>query len=179
VAESSHARESDDVGAIYRASTTSSVAAASDSPCLDVTGESCLRNPLREICTVGSVREGISRWCHGGPKRARSWKRRTQPRKTYSPSGLLYSERRDVTPTERPIINCLACGRAKIPGNCSAHDSVGGQAWIWSTKHKVGFELPIEAHGLIQIELRYWEDLMIPSGSQKVKHACFDPVIVG
>ena len=58
MAESSHARESDDVGAIYRASTTSSVAAASDSPCLDVTGESCLRNPLREICTVESVREG-------------------------------------------------------------------------------------------------------------------------
>jgi hypothetical protein len=45
---------------------------------------------------VGSVREEISRWCHGGPKRARSWKRRTQPRKAYSLSGLLYSERRDV-----------------------------------------------------------------------------------
>ena len=53
------------------------VAAASNSPCLDVTGESCLRNPLREICTVGSVREEISRWCQGGPKRARSWQRRT------------------------------------------------------------------------------------------------------
>ncbi len=34
-----------------------SVAAASDSTSLDVPGESCLRNPLREICTVGSVRE--------------------------------------------------------------------------------------------------------------------------
>ena len=55
----------------------------------------CLRNPLREICTVGSVREETSRWCHGEPKRARSWKRRTQPRKTCSPSGLLYSERGD------------------------------------------------------------------------------------
>jgi hypothetical protein len=30
---------------------------------------------------------------HGRPKRARSWKRRTQPRKAYSLSGLLYSER--------------------------------------------------------------------------------------
>jgi len=53
------------------------------------------------------------------------------------------AQHRSVTPTERPIINCLACGRAKIPGNCRAHDSVGGQAWISSTKHKVGFELPI------------------------------------
>ncbi len=67
VAESSHARKPVDVGAIYRAPTTSSVAAASDSPCLDVPGESGLRNPLREICTVGSVREEISRWCQGGP----------------------------------------------------------------------------------------------------------------
>ena len=99
VAKSSHARKPDDVGTIHRASTPPSVAATSDSPCLDVTGESCLRNPLREICTVGSVREEFSRWCHGGPKRARSWKRRTQPRKAYSPSGLLYSERGDVTPT--------------------------------------------------------------------------------
>jgi len=87
VAKPSHARKPDDVGAIHRASTTSSVAATSDSPCLDVIGESCLRNPLREICTVGSVREEISRRCHGGSKRARSWKRRTQPRKTYRPSG--------------------------------------------------------------------------------------------
>ena len=87
VAKSSHARKPVDVGAIYRAPTTSSVAAASDSPCLDVTGESCLRNPLREICTVGSVREELSRWGHGGPKRARSWKRRIQPRKHLQPIG--------------------------------------------------------------------------------------------
>jgi hypothetical protein len=42
---------------------------------------------------VGSVREEISRCCHGGPKRARSRKQRTQPRKAYSLPGLLYSER--------------------------------------------------------------------------------------
>jgi hypothetical protein len=30
---------------------------ASDPTCLAVHGESCLRNPLREISTVGSVRE--------------------------------------------------------------------------------------------------------------------------
>jgi hypothetical protein len=39
VAKSSHARKPDDVGAICRASATSSVAAASDSPCLDVGGD--------------------------------------------------------------------------------------------------------------------------------------------
>ncbi len=39
---------------------------------------------------------GDSRWCHGGPTRARSWKRRTQPRKTYSLSGLLLGERRFI-----------------------------------------------------------------------------------
>jgi hypothetical protein len=59
VAESSHARKPVDLGEIYRAPSTSSVAAASDPPCLDVPGESGLRNPLREICTVGSVREEI------------------------------------------------------------------------------------------------------------------------
>jgi hypothetical protein len=64
-----------------------------------------LRNPLREIRTVGSVREELSRRCHGGPKRARSWKRRTQPRNTYSLSGLLYSERRDITSTRLAVIN--------------------------------------------------------------------------
>jgi hypothetical protein len=45
-----------------------------------------LTNPLREICTVGSVR-GTSPMSQGLPKRARSWKRRIQPRKTYSVSG--------------------------------------------------------------------------------------------
>src|SRR5580700_4112500 len=92
VAQSPHAMESDDVGEIQETPSSASVAAASDSTSLDVPGESGLRNPLREICTVGSGREE-SRWCHGGPKRARSWKRRIQPRKTYSLSGLLYSER--------------------------------------------------------------------------------------
>ena len=104
MAESTHARKPVDVGEIYRAPSTSSVAAASDLPCLDVTSESSLRNPLREICTVGSVREETSRWCHGRPKRARSWKRRTQPRKAYSLSGLLYSERSDVTTTVGSLV---------------------------------------------------------------------------
>src|SRR5262252_2253433 len=49
-----------------------------------------LTNPLREICTVGSVREESPKR-PDGPKRARSWKRRRQPRKVYSASGLLYS----------------------------------------------------------------------------------------
>jgi hypothetical protein len=40
------------------------------------------RARLREICTAGSVR-GENKMGHGGPKRARSWKRRTEPRKAY------------------------------------------------------------------------------------------------
>jgi uncharacterized membrane protein len=54
-------------------------------------GESRLKNPLREICTVGSVR-GRSLMSHGGLKRARSWKRRIQPKEAYSSPGLLYSQ---------------------------------------------------------------------------------------
>lgn len=42
-----------------------------------------MKNPLREICTAGSVR-GENEMGHGGPKRARSWKRRIEPRKAYS-----------------------------------------------------------------------------------------------
>jgi hypothetical protein len=80
-------RQPVDVGAIYRASPTTSVAATSDQPCLEVTSESCLRNPLQEIRTVGSVREELSWGAMVLPKRARSWKRRIQPRNTYSPSG--------------------------------------------------------------------------------------------
>jgi len=56
------------------------------------------RRVLLEEPAAGNLHGGVceggdSRWCHGGPTRARSWKRRTQPRKTYSLSGLLYSER--------------------------------------------------------------------------------------
>jgi RNA-directed DNA polymerase len=42
----------------------------------------------------GGICEGRERWCcHGRPKRTRSWKRRTQPRNTYStPSSLLLGE---------------------------------------------------------------------------------------
>ena len=61
VAQSPHARKPIDAGAIYRAPSTSSVAAATDPTCLEVIGETCLRNPLREICTVGSVRGEPSR----------------------------------------------------------------------------------------------------------------------
>ena len=59
VAQSPHAREPDDVGEIQTTPSSVSFAVTSDSTSLDVPGESCLRNPLREICTVGSVREEI------------------------------------------------------------------------------------------------------------------------
>src|SRR4030095_8567394 len=59
VAQSPDAREPDDVGEIQTTPSSVSVAVTSDSTFLDVPGESRLRNPLREICTVGSVREEI------------------------------------------------------------------------------------------------------------------------
>jgi hypothetical protein len=62
-----------------------------------------------------------------------------------------------------------AVGPAKIQvNNASAHDSLDGQACIWSTKYKLSVALPINEHGLLQIEFRYWEDLMLASA-----RACF------
>src|SRR2546421_6830337 len=71
VAQSPHAREPDDVGEIQTTPSSVSFAVTSDSTSLDVPGESCLRNPLREICTVGSVREEIPVvpwWTYTGTK---------------------------------------------------------------------------------------------------------------
>src|SRR5215470_20132772 len=56
VAESSHAREAVDVGAISRTPAPAPVVATADHPLLGGSGESRLKNPLREICTAGSVR---------------------------------------------------------------------------------------------------------------------------
>src|SRR5215831_16288061 len=82
VAESPHARDHADVGEICRTPGPVPVVATSDHALLGGRGESRLKNPLREICTAGSVR-GEKQMGHGGPKRARSWKRRTEPRKAY------------------------------------------------------------------------------------------------
>jgi len=61
--------------------------ASLDHTFLELCGEWHLRNPLRGNLH-GGVCEGGERWCcHGRPKRARSWKRRIQPRKTYSAPG--------------------------------------------------------------------------------------------
>src|SRR5215469_13236496 len=79
-----------------------------------------LTNPLREICTVGSVREESPKR-HDGPKRARSWKRRRQPRKVYSASGLLYSAAREEVGRhsghlrELPVREDLRSGSASAP----------------------------------------------------------------
>src|SRR5207253_9905953 len=83
VAESTHAREDADVGEICRNPAPVPVVATSDHPLLGGSGESRLKNPLRKICTAGSVR-GENEMGHGRPKRARSWKRRIEPRKAYS-----------------------------------------------------------------------------------------------
>src|SRR5215471_16030173 len=70
VAESAHARDNADVGEICRNPAPVPVVATSDHALLDGSGESRLKNPLREICTAGSVR-GENQMSHGGPKRAR------------------------------------------------------------------------------------------------------------
>src|ERR1019366_10044443 len=69
-------------GSRARASTGS----PADPPPLRGGEELGLKNPLREICTAGSVR-GENPVSHGELKRARSWKRRTQPKNTYSTPG--------------------------------------------------------------------------------------------
>src|SRR5262249_7708899 len=84
VAQSAHSWKRDDLGEICSHPTETSLIASSDLTPLAQCGEPRLRNPLRLIGTVGSAR-GESRRRHGEPTRARSWKRRTQPRNTYSP----------------------------------------------------------------------------------------------
>lgn len=92
MAEQTNARETAHVGEVRRSPVPISAGAAPDHTLLGESRESRLKNPLREICTVGSVR-GECLMNHGGPKRARSWKRRIQPRNAYRSPGLLYSER--------------------------------------------------------------------------------------
>jgi len=53
---------------------------------------------------------------HGGLKRARSWKRRIQPKEAYSSPGLLYSEAGEnalISPTENPRTHI---GQPKLVG---------------------------------------------------------------
>src|SRR6266566_695641 len=83
VAESPHARAMADVGEIRGNPATASVVATADHALPGGCGEHGLKNPLREICTVGSVRGEIM-VSHGGLKRARNWKRWRQPKKAYS-----------------------------------------------------------------------------------------------
>src|SRR6516162_812786 len=61
MAESSNTRKAADVGAIHGNPAAVSAAATSDHTCLGGHRESRLKNPLREICTVGSV-TGESCW---------------------------------------------------------------------------------------------------------------------
>src|SRR6266705_1284621 len=83
MAESSHTRATADVGEICGNPAPASVVATSDHTGLGGNGESRLKNPLRKICTAGSVRGEILT-SHGGLNRARNWKRWKQPKKTYS-----------------------------------------------------------------------------------------------
>src|SRR6202034_3882001 len=59
VAESPHTRTRDDVGTVCSHPAAIPVTATSDHPYLGGSDEYALRNPLREICTAGSVRGEI------------------------------------------------------------------------------------------------------------------------
>src|ERR1700733_15903360 len=59
VAESPHTRTRDDVGTVCSHPAAIPVSATSDHPYLGGSDEYALRNPLREICTAGSVRGEI------------------------------------------------------------------------------------------------------------------------
>src|SRR6202030_3404157 len=55
-AQSAHSRKRDDLGEICSHPTETPIVATAYSAFLEWSGESRLRNPLREICTVGSAR---------------------------------------------------------------------------------------------------------------------------
>ncbi len=83
-AESPHTRAMADVDPLHGNPTAASVVATPDHALLE-SGEYCLRNPLREICTVESVR-GETSAGHGGPKRARSRKRWKEAKGSLQPT---------------------------------------------------------------------------------------------
>jgi hypothetical protein len=57
-----------------------------------------------------------------------------------------------VEPCRQIQFSWRAVGPAKIQvNNASAHDSVDGQARLWSAKYKLGVALSIDVHGLLQI----------------------------
>ncbi len=104
---------------------------------------------------------------HGGLKRARSWKRRIQPKEAYSSPGLLYSEsertrERRALPWRVPrallcVHDCCNQARALIELAASSPNPVAGRADFlicqvllmgllrnramvsgWATLHKIG-----------------------------------------
>jgi hypothetical protein len=97
-------------------------------PCLG--GQNYLRNPLRQFCTVGSVRGSPA--SHGGLKRARSWKRRTQPKKTYSFAGTpLLGGPTIFSYTYQPALASRLIG-------CRRWRSLGTRPWAnWSRDHSL------------------------------------------
>ena len=114
------------MGEICRNPAPVPVVATSDHPLLGGSGESRLKNPLRKICTAGSVR-GENKMSHGRPKRARSWKRRIEPRKAYSlwrsPLLLLWSLRgydRKGAPIRISGLRCLALASRALQGGSGA-----------------------------------------------------------
>ena len=93
VAEPAHAREAARLGPFHAAAPSSSVALAAHLSRLGQHGESCVRNRVRQLRTLGSVRGGGRRG-YGEPTRARSRKRRIQAKgMPTAATGLSYSER--------------------------------------------------------------------------------------
>src|SRR6266566_668272 len=131
VAESPHARAMADVGEIRGNPATASVVETADHALLGGCGEHGLKNPLREICTVGSVRGEIM-VSHGGLKRARNWKRWRQPKKAYSlPRSPLLGGIASYLRRERVQILSETLGNhCRIPFAFSSRKRLCGGFWL-------------------------------------------------
>ena len=100
--ESPHTRAMADVEPLHGNPTAASVVATPDHALLE-NGEYCLRKPLREICTVGSVR-GETSVGHGGPKRARSRKRWKEAKASLQPTKSPLPGRATITLASQMVL---------------------------------------------------------------------------
>ena len=68
--------------------------------------------------------------------------------------GLEIHQKLQVSPKTKRRDSGVSAYGPSLFQNSDDEQSVRRLAWKWSTKHKVSFELAVEAHGLLQIELR-------------------------
>ena len=113
-----------ELGGVCAPSRTSSVATPAHHPFLvlwAIIGELCLRNRVREFCTLGSVRGAVVGG-HGEPKRARCRKRQIQPRGYLrTGSSLPYSEAPNF---HLALSLVLRVTGNSVPGSCEKIDGV-------------------------------------------------------